>query len=88
MSEFNEEFNEEEHSEEESEELASPEEFTEKYGFEHNCTCAEDWSSGNLGVVAVCYLNMCREALDVLAATREENAGLREELAALRIELA
>lgn len=72
----------------EENDLETSEDFEERYGFTHQCTCAEDWASGNLGVVAVCYLNMCRDALDVLAKTREELAAKEEELAELRIQAA
>lgn len=63
-------------------------EFKEKYGFDHECRCAEDWESGNLGVVAVCYLNMCRDALEALAKEREKIVETDTELAELRIKVA
>lgn len=62
--------------------------FTERYGFTHICSCAEDWDGGNLGVVAVCYLNMCRDALEHLAEEREKVVTLEAELAELRIAVA
>jgi hypothetical protein len=52
------------------------------------CHCADDWGVGNLGVVAVCYLNMCRDAMEHLAAARQELAKRDDEIAALRIQLA
>lgn len=68
--------------------LADAAEFAARYGFVHECHCAEDWESGNLGVVSVCYLNMCRDALEFLAGARSEIQEKDAEIAALRIELA
>lgn len=62
--------------------------FRARYGFDHQCSCADDWSVGNLGVVAVCYLNMCRDALEHLANARAELAQKDDEIATLRIQLA
>lgn len=67
---------------------ASEAAFTEKYGFTHNCRCAEDWEEGNLGVVSVCYLGMVTDAMDTLADTREELKDVKRSLAKLRIESA
>lgn len=72
----------------EMEVLADAAEFAARYGFVHECHCAEDWESGNLGVVSVCYLNMCRDALEFLASARTEIQEKDAEIAALRIELA
>lgn len=72
----------------ESTEVKDEADFLEKYGFEHECHCAEDWASGNLGVVAVCYLNMCRDSLEVLAKTLQEKKEAQAELAALKLERA
>lgn len=68
--------------------IASAEEFFEKFGFQHECHCAEDWATGNLGVVSICYLNMCKEALENLESTREELAAVTDEVAELRVALA
>lgn len=68
--------------------LADAAEFAARYGFVHECHCAEDWDTGNLGVVSVCYLNMCRDALEHLANARGEISEKDAEIAALRIELA
>jgi hypothetical protein len=62
--------------------------FQRKYGFEHNCRCAQDWDVGNLGVVSVCYLNMCSDALDHLAEAIIELGEKDDEIAALRVQLA
>ena len=62
--------------------------FRARFGFDHECHCADDWAVGNLGVVAVCYLNMCRDAMEHLAAARQEVAQRDDEIAALRIQLA
>ena len=66
-------------------EIQSAEEFFEKFGFTHDCHCAEDWATGNLGVVAICYLNMCKEALEQLETIRTELVAAQDELAELRI---
>lgn len=73
---------------EEQDDLNSSDDFVEAYGFEHNCRCAEDWAEGNLGIVSLCYLDMCREALDHLKETREELAASRATEAELRVMLA
>lgn len=62
--------------------------FRSRFGFDHECHCADDWAVGNLGVVAVCYLNMCRDAMEHLAAARKELAAKDNELAELRIQVA
>lgn len=62
--------------------------FRARFGFDHECHCADDWAIGNLGVVAVCYLNMCRDAMEHLASARRELAERDDEIAALRIQLA
>lgn len=69
-------------------EINSAEEFFEKFGFTHECHCAEDWATGNLGVVAICYLNMCKEALEQLETVRSELTAATDEVAELRIALA
>lgn len=63
-------------------------EFFALYGFKHECRCAEDWAEGNLGVVSVCYLEMCRDALDKLKEAREQIGVLEGEIAQARILLA
>lgn len=75
-------------ADENTEVLADAEEFAARYGFVHDCHCAEDWDTGNLGVVSVCYLNMCRDALEHLATARAEIIEKDAEIAALRVELA
>ena len=62
--------------------------FRARFGFDHECHCADDWAVGNLGVVAVCYLNMCRDAMEHLATARQQLAERDDEIAALRIQLA
>jgi hypothetical protein len=59
--------------------------FEDTYGFPHECRCAIDWSEGNLGVVSICYLEMCNDALDALAATRQELGATKSELAELKL---
>ena len=73
--------------ENDEEPVESAEDFADKYGFSHDCQCGDDWASGNLAVVSVCYVNMIREALDVLAGTREELKAAEQELGELRIQL-
>lgn len=62
--------------------------FRSRFGFDHECHCADDWAVGNLGVVAVCYLNMCRDAMEHLAAAQTALAAKDEEIAELRIKVA
>ena len=73
--------------EEEQNALNESDTFKETYGFEHQCRCADDWAEGNLGVVSVCYLEMCNDALDALAAARTELAARKASEAALRIQV-
>lgn len=59
--------------------------FEDTYGFSHECRCADDWNEGNLGVVSICYLEMCNDALDALAATRQELGVAKAELAEIKL---
>ena len=70
---------------EEQDALNNSDEFVELYGFQHECRCAEDWAEGNLGVVSVCYLEMCRDALEYLKQARKELADKDAKLAQARI---
>lgn len=63
-------------------------EFTEKYGFVHECHCAEDWAKGNLGVVSMCYLDMVVDAMGTLEKVNLEIKELKRENARLRIDSA
>ena len=71
---------------EEQEALNESGTFEDIYGFPHDCRCALDWNEGNLGVVSICYLEMCNTALDALSDTRKELAETKGELAALKLE--
>lgn len=71
---------------EEQEALNESGTFEDIYGFEHECRCAHDWNEGNLGVVSICYLEMCNDALDKLSETRRELSETKSELATLRLE--
>lgn len=62
--------------------------FEAKYGFIHDCHCDEDWQSGNLGVVSVCYLGLVNDALDTLEKKIESVKTLERDVARLRIQLA
>lgn len=73
---------------EEQDAVNDSDDFRDRFGFDHQCQCADDWAAGNLGVVAVCYLNMCRDAMEYLAEARAELAAKDDELAQLRIQLA
>lgn len=61
--------------------------FLQTYGFEHDCSCADDWAEGNLGVVSICYLQMVSEALDQLEDTRIELDRTKAENAELRLQV-
>jgi hypothetical protein len=69
------------------EELNESEVYLEKYGFEHDCRCAEDWAEGNWAVVSVCYVNMCGEALDRLEVLHQELRQVKAELAEAKMGL-
>lgn len=62
--------------------------FIERYGFKHDCRCAEDWNDGNLGVVSMCYLGMATDAMNTLADKIKEVKELNRDIARLKIELA
>lgn len=63
-------------------------EFLDRYGFKHECHCAEDWAEGNLQLVSVCYLSIIGDALDELEKKIAELKEIKRENARLRIELA
>lgn len=69
-------------------ELNNSDDFAQTYGFEHNCTCADDWAEGNLGVVSICYLEMVSQALDKLEEARIELDKAKADNAELRMEMA
>lgn len=73
---------------EEQDAVNNSDDFRARFGFDHECHCADDWAIGNLGVVAVCYLNMCRDAMEHLAVARAEIATKDDEIAELRIQVA
>jgi len=64
----------------EQDELNEGDIYLDKYGFEHDCRCAEDWAEGNWAVVSVCYVNMCGEALEHLELVNTELRSLRAQL--------
>lgn len=72
---------------EEQNELNESDDFYKVYGFEHHCRCADDWDEGNLGVVSVCFLNMCTEAMEHLKARVENERILRAQNAQFRVML-
>jgi hypothetical protein len=72
---------------EEQDELNGSDLFRQKYGFDHDCTCANDWDTGNVGLVSVCYLGMVSDALDTLEKVIQDNRALQAEIAQLRIAL-
>jgi hypothetical protein len=67
--------------------LNESEEFLATYGFAHDCTCADDWDEGNVGLVSVCYLRMCQDALDELQKRINIERELRAQNAQFRIKL-
>lgn len=53
------------------------EQFKRVYGFDHACTCAQDYSSGKLGQVTECFLGLASDALDACAGLNYENKVLK-----------
>lgn len=39
-------------------------EFLDKYGFTHECSCMEDYAVGNVDIVPICFLEMVHEAME------------------------
>lgn len=71
----------------EQDELNAEDTFFNTYGFKHECHCANDWDEGNVGVVSVCFLNMCTEAMDALKERIQEVRQLRAQNAQFRVAL-
>lgn len=42
-------------------------EFTEKFGFEHHCTCDTDYTEGRTTEVALCFVELASDALKACA---------------------
>lgn len=53
------------------------EQFKRVYGFDHACTCAQDYSAGKLGQVTECFLGLASDALDACAGLNYENKVLK-----------
>ena len=51
--------------------------FTDMYGFDHNCHCAKDYSDGALAQVTECYLELTDDALETCARLNWENQTLQ-----------
>lgn len=64
------------------------EEFVEMYGFPHECHCSEDWLTGEVGVVANCWLQMSDDALEQCHKYKGELADRERKLAILRTQVA
>ena len=62
--------------------------FEEEYGFDHDCHCDEDWASGNLSVVSVCYMGLVNDAMNTLSSKVKELKSKEREIAKLRVALA
>lgn len=65
----------------------SQDEFFNTYGFKHECHCADDWETGNLGVVSVCFLSMIQDAMEALEELNKAKSGGDAENAQLRVKL-
>jgi hypothetical protein len=61
--------------------------FADLYGFEHDCHCAEDWKTGNTGMVSECYTQMCDDALNQCHLFKGEIAHLKRKVGVLRDQL-
>lgn len=53
---------------------AEREEFRRMYGFDHECTCSQDYSSGNTGTVTQCFMKLTSQAM---ASSAEKTHELR-----------
>ena len=53
------------------------EQFKRVYGFDHECTCAKDYSTGKVGQVTECFLGLASDALDGCATLNYENKVLK-----------
>ena len=69
----------------EQDELNEEETYLARYGFKHECRCAEDWAEGNWAVVSVCYVSMIGDALDALEAINKEHRELKAKYAELQL---
>lgn len=47
--------------------------FAQTFGFEHQCTCAQDYSEGNVKETTDCFGRLCEDAMTACARLKQEN---------------
>lgn len=47
--------------------------FEAKYGFKHECQCAEDYAAGKIGSAPNCYFTLTEDAMETCADLKSEN---------------
>lgn len=47
--------------------------FEQTFGFEHRCTCAKDYSEGNLTETTECFGRLCEDAMSACARLKQQN---------------
>ena len=47
--------------------------FAKTFGFEHHCTCAQDYAEGNLTETTDCFGQLCEDAMTACARLKQEN---------------
>lgn len=52
--------------------------FVATFGFEHHCTCAQDYTEGRLAETTHCFGSLCLDALEACKRLKEENELLLE----------
>lgn len=60
----------------------SGEKFAETFGFEHYCTCAQDYTEGRLVETTHCFGRLCQDALEACKEMKEERDMLLDVLRA------
>lgn len=62
-------------------------EFSDLYGFEHDCHCKEDFEEGKVGLVSECYIGLTDDALTQCSKFKGKLAELERTLTNLRIQV-
>lgn len=47
--------------------------FAQTFGFEHHCTCAQDYAEGNTTETPDCFGRLCEDAMTACARLKQEN---------------
>ena len=54
--------------------------FSEEYGFDHECRCGQDYTAGNVTEVTACFVQLAYDALAACARMKEQIEDLEAEL--------